>query len=100
MTTTEVDLAAVETNNEDEKMIEVCVRFFTDKIAPHGKVLPKHAGAVGMVRATANGLHGIKTTKPVPFNSLMEISSAIEQVLINNGIKLHPKSRMAKYLAD
>lgn len=81
-----------------QKMIEVKVRFWTDEIADAGHVLPKHAWAAGVVRLKRNELHEIVPDPPTPFNSLPELASVIEQVLIDHGIRLHPSRRMQKYM--
>jgi hypothetical protein len=84
-----------------EKMIEIKLRFWTDDIAPEvGKVKPKHAWTGGVVRMEANKSHGISTTKPVVFNSLLDVGSVIEDVLIRHGVVLHPSRKMRKYLKD
>jgi hypothetical protein len=84
-----------------EKMIEVKVRFWTDEIASDaGKVLPKHAWTSGVVRIESNKSHGLTNQNPVPFNSLLELGYAIEKVLLNHGITLHPSRRMRKYVRD
>jgi hypothetical protein len=82
-----------------EKMIEVKVRFWTDGITPGaGKVLPKNAWTSGVVRIDSNKSHGITPQSPVPFNSLLDVGAAIEKVLINHGITLHPSRKMRKYV--
>lgn len=82
-----------------EKMIEVKVRFFTDHIASgSGMIEPKHAWARGMVRICANQSHGITPGKSVPFNSLAEIPSAIERILIQEKVSLSLSPRMEKYV--
>lgn len=84
-----------------EKMIEIKVRFWTDKIAPTpGKLLPKHARTSGVVRIEGNKSHGITPGRPRPFNSLLDVGAAIEKVLIDHGVVLHPSRRMRKYLGD
>ena len=83
-----------------EKMIEVKVRFWTDNIASHDGILPKHARAAGVVRMERNDAHGIRPGTPKPFNSLAEIPAAIEKTLIEYGIVLHKSQKMQKYLAD
>src|ERR1039458_8810510 len=73
-----------------EKMVEVKVRFWTDSISSEvGKVIPKHALTSGVVRIKGNKSHGIAAGKPTPFNSLLDIGTAIEKTLIENGITLH-----------
>jgi len=82
-----------------KKMIELRVRFWTDNIAPKGRIQPKHAWAHGVVRIEPNEEHGIKPLSPVPFNSLMEVGTAMEKVLIKHGIVLHAEGKkMQKYL--
>ncbi len=82
-----------------EKMIEVKVRFWTDGIASDpGKVVPKNAWTSGVVRIDSNKSHGITPQSPVPFNSLLDVGAAIEKVLINHGITLHPSRKMRKYV--
>ncbi len=85
-----------------EKMIQVRLRFWTNKIARQkGKVLPKEAWTSGMVTIDANEAHGIKPRhKPMPFHSLMDIPVVIEKILIANGIKLHSSPKMKKYMAS
>jgi hypothetical protein len=84
-----------------KRMIEVKVRLWTDDLADGtGRIRPKHAWGAGVVRMTRNDAHEIVPGKPLPFNSLMEIPSKIEKVLIDHGIEIHPSSRMAKYTAQ
>ena len=57
---------------QGEKMIEIKLRFWTNKIAPEeGKVIPKHAWAAGVVRMERNRSHGIEPGWPAPFHSLL-----------------------------
>ncbi len=73
-----------------ERMIEMRVKLWTDEIATKkGDVLPKHAWDYGVVVITPNGTHGIKAAKPRPFNSLLELSAAIEKEIIAAGLTLH-----------
>lgn len=81
-----------------EKMIEVKVRFWTDKIAGKGKVSPRHARTAGVVRMEGNESHGIKPKQPRPFNSILEIPAVIERVLIEHGISLHRSRKARKYI--
>lgn len=83
---------------QGERMIEVRIRFFTNDIAPRrGAVRPKHAWASGMIRVAPNRSHGIKAGASRYFNSLMELTSVVEKVLIEHGIMLRPDQRMKKY---
>lgn len=83
-----------------EKMIEVKVRFWTDKLTDDPeKIIPKHAWASGVVRIKSNKTHGIKPEFNALFSSLMDIPSAIEKVLTAHNIKLRIGSQMKKYLS-
>lgn len=82
-----------------QRMIELKVRFFTNELAAKGRVIPKEGWTRGVVRVTPNEAHGIESGDPRHFNSLMELPAAIERVLIENGIVLHPTGKQAKYLA-
>jgi len=82
-----------------ERMIEIQVRFFTDKIAESkDNVVPKHCWTTGMVKIQTNKSHGIKQINPVPFNSLLDLTAIIEKVLIQSGIVMHKSNRMQKYI--
>jgi len=84
---------------QNEKMIEVRLRFWTNKISTEkGKVLPKHAQTGGVVRIERNETHGIVPRKPKPFHTLLDVGAIVEKVLIEHGIKLHPSERMRKYM--
>ena len=86
---------------QGEKMIEVKIRFWTNNIADeHGKVVPKNAWAAGVVRIERNKTHGIEPSKPLPFHSLLDVGSAIEKVLIEHGVVLHPGRKMKKYFSE
>jgi hypothetical protein len=81
------------------KMIEVKVRFWTDSITNRqGRIVPKHALTGGIVRLTTNDVHGIKASKAIPFNSLLDLPSKIEKLLIRDGIKLHLNRQMVRYV--
>jgi hypothetical protein len=82
-----------------KKMIEVKVRFWTNDLADgKGKIRPGHAWGSGVVRISPNDAHGIKPLDPIMFNSLAEIPSKIEKVLIDHGITIHKSERMKKYI--
>lgn len=82
-----------------ERMIEVKIRFWTDEMTGmKGYILPKHAWTAGVVRMERNDSHGIIPSNPRPFNSLMEIPTVIEKVLVQHGIKLHRIRRMVDYI--
>ena len=83
---------------QGERMIEIKVRFWTNDIAEgKGVILPKHAQSSGVVRIKRNSSHGIVPGKPLPFHSLMDLTSVIEKVLMAQGITLHSSRRMKKY---
>lgn len=82
-----------------ERTIEVKVRFWTNDIAEgEGRIYPKHAWGEGVVGMERNKVHGISPQSPVIFRSLMDLPAAIEKVLIQHGITVHPSTRMRKYL--
>lgn len=84
-----------------ERMIELKVRFWTDKIAGgKGRIHQKHAWGSGVVRMERNRAHNIDPQKAIPFNSLMELLAAIEKLLIQHDITIHPSTRMRKYFAS
>ena len=73
-----------------EKTIELRVRFFTNDIANRqGNILPKHAWDSGSVYTVVNESHGI-ATQGATFNSLPQVITAIEKVLMREGIQIHP----------
>ena len=80
-----------------EKMIEFKVRFWTNDIAEtRGHILPKHCWPAGMVYASRNDSHGIKSSRRMPFNSLDEVQNAIEQAMTDVGIKVQESKRRTK----
>lgn len=85
---------------QNERMIEVKLRFWTDGIARgKGYVVPKRAWAAGMARIEKNDTHKVSPQKPIPFNSLLDVGFAVEKVLIAHGIILQPGKRMQKYFS-
>ncbi len=97
--TKEIDKSVAREAKHGEKMIEIKVRFWTDGIAESaGSVIPKNAWTSGVVRIESNKTHSIRPQSPVPFNSLLDVGAAIEQVLVAHGITLHPSRRMRKYV--
>ncbi len=93
------ELAAKEAKH-GQKMVEVKVRFWTDDLAAEkGKIVPKHAWTAGVVRIERNDSHEIAPSQPVPFNSLLDLGTAIEKVLIQHGVVLHSSTKMKKYFA-
>jgi hypothetical protein len=81
-----------------ERMLTVTVRFWTNNIARgKGRIKPRNAWTSGTVRIEPNEPHGIRSRQDVKFHSLLTLPAAIEKVLIQNGITLHPATD-AKYL--
>lgn len=69
------------------------MRFFTNQLASEpGNVWPKHAWDRGRIYTTVNDIHGIEV-EGASFNSLAEISGAVEKLLVKAGIQLHPDGR-------
>lgn len=81
-----------------EKMIEIRIRFWTDGIASKkDHIQPKHGWTAGVVIMDRNESHEIVPREPAPFNSLFELPSVIEKVLISHGIILRASKKMQKY---
>ena len=84
---------------QGERTISLTLRFFTENIATEkGKIAPKHAWTNGTVALRSNASHGITSEPKKTFNSLLEITKAIEDVLIEGEIILHPTGKMKKYV--
>jgi len=84
-----------------ERTIEVKIRFFTNGFDDRrGYIKPKHGWTRGTIEIQRNDSHGIIPKRGRVFNSLMEISQAVEKVLIDHGITLHCESKMAKYIKE
>lgn len=85
-------------NSNDAKMIEIKIRFWTNNLSKEkGQINPKNAWSSGVVRIERNTLHSITPRNPRPFNSLLDVGSVIEKVLIENDVVLHPSNKMKKY---
>ena len=81
-----------------ERAIQLTVNFWTDGIVEgEGNIRPKHAWSFGIIDLRAKKAHGIKSSN-LHFDSLAEIPSKIEELLIREGITLHPGAKMAKYI--
>lgn len=73
-----------------EKMIELRIKFWTNDIAEDKNMIaPKHAWSSGVVSTRTNKAHGLTSDDPIIFNSLLELPSKIEELLIREGITLH-----------
>ncbi|MCB9720073.1 MAG: hypothetical protein H6756_04295 [Candidatus Omnitrophica bacterium] len=82
-----------------EKMIEIKVRFWTNKIADgKDEIIPKHCWDSGVVRIAPNKSHEIKSHNPIPFRSFMDIPRAIEDCITNAGLTIHADNYSYKYL--
>ena len=82
----------------EERMIEVKISFWTNDIASvEDNIVPKHAQSSGLISVEPSEAHEIVPASPIAFHSLMDITSALEKALIENGIVLHPGKRMRKY---
>jgi len=77
-------------------MIVVEVRLWTNDLSGDDRVQPKHAWSSGVVTMGANRLHGIEPQREVHFNSLTEISGAVEKVLKRSGVTIHPDRGMIR----
>lgn len=86
------------TASHGEKMIQINIRLWTDQMSEEpGKVIPKNAWGSGVVSLERNKTHGIVPSNPKPFNSMLDLGAAIEKVLIDGGIVVHPSRRTRKY---
>jgi hypothetical protein len=82
-----------------DKMIKMTIYFYTNDLASgDGNILKKHAWTTGVVQMRSNKSHDIPSQQGHLFNSLMEIPSIIEQVIIDNQITLHKSSQMNNYI--
>lgn len=82
-----------------EKTISLTLYFYTEGIAKEkGNIVPKHGWTNGTVALRSNPSHGIRSGPEHHFNSLLEITKAIEDVLIEGDIVLHPTGNMKKYV--
>ena len=50
-----------------------------------------------VVTVPANRSHGIPSGQPLPFNSLMQLTHAIEQAMSGAGIRVHTAPTRALY---
>jgi hypothetical protein len=82
-----------------EKMIELKIRFWTNHLSNTSStaIVPKHGWTSGVVRIKGNKAHGIVPGKPQIFNSLLDVGTAIERTLKDQGIILHISPGMRKY---
>ena len=86
-----------------DKTIALTVYFFTNDIATEkDNIVPKHAWTSGEVVLKSNPSHGIKTGPKSHFHSLLGLPQAIEEVLIDGKIILHPHpaGKTRKYVQD
>jgi hypothetical protein len=84
-----------------ERTISLRINFFTNNLGQEpGKVIPKHASEQGMVALRPNASHGIGSSPGIPFHSLAGLLVAIEDLLIREGITLHPNGTSRQYMAS
>ena len=86
-----------------EKTIGLTVYFFTNDIATEkDKIVPKHAWTSGEVVLKSNPSHGIKSGVKRHFHSLLGMATAIEDLLIEGEIILHPHptGKTRKYVQE
>ena len=82
-----------------QKMIEVRVRFWTDCLTDQkDAVIPKHAWDSGVVIIEGNKTHGITPDSPTPFNSILDLTSTIAKVLVDQGVTLHANRKLRKLI--
>jgi hypothetical protein len=85
---------------QGEKTIEVTIRFWTDGITTKkNSIIPKHAWDYGAIYLHQNGTHGIKPASPKPFNSILDLTSVLSQVLVQHGITLHGGRKLRKLIS-
>ncbi|UVT16035.1 MAG: hypothetical protein H8K04_00240 [Nitrospira sp.] len=82
-----------------EKTIAITIRLFTNSISrKKGRQVKRECWDVGTVYMHQNLSHGISASKPIPFHSLMDLSSKIELLITRQKIKLHPGNQSRKYI--
>ena len=82
-----------------DKMIEVRLRFWTDRIAEQkDRVIPKHAWDSGVVVMDGNKSHGIAPKPPKPFNSILDLHNVLAEVLTAHGVTLHANRKLRKLI--
>ena len=90
---------AARTAKHGDKMIEVRIRFWTDGIAEQkDTIIPKHAWDSGVVVMDSNKSHGIAPESPQPFNSILDLQSAIAKVLTEHGVTLRAHRKLRKLI--
>jgi len=84
-----------------ERMIEVRVRFWTNDIAKRkGAIMPRHAWDSGVLAVLQNAAHGISGTNPKPFNSLLDLSPVLAEMLMRQRITLHTGRKLKSLIKD
>jgi len=82
-----------------DKTIKASAIFWTDHIAKSkGEIKQKHGRGLGVVRIQGNHVHKITPGKPIPFNSLMDLTAKIEKLLIQHGIEIRRNGQMRRYM--
>lgn len=75
-----------------QKMVQLKIRFWARGLTG------KNVWSSGTVGLEANPTHGITASRDIPFNSLMQLSAKIEELLIRRGIKVRRAGKMTKYM--
>jgi len=82
-----------------EKMIEVRIRFWTDGLSGQKDlVIPKHAWDSGVIVMDGNKTHGITPASPQPFNSILDLTSVLAKVLVDQEVTLHTNRKLRKLI--
>jgi hypothetical protein len=82
------------------KMIQVKIYFWTNGMVPQkGGVLAKHAWDCGHVVLPANPKHHIRAGGRKQFRTLLQLGSAIEELLQKNGVTVHMGRGSRKYMS-
>jgi homospermidine synthase len=82
-----------------QKMIELTIRFWTNKISKkRGHIVKKECWDAGVVYMHENPAHGITSANPMPFHSLLDLPAKIEKLLIRHKVKTHRSNQSRKYI--
>jgi hypothetical protein len=73
-------------------MVQLVIDFWTDGIAPEGigYIVPKTAWDHGAVNIRAKKIHGIRSQRPIIFNSFEDLPDAVLTALKQAGVTLVP----------
>jgi hypothetical protein len=84
---------------KDLKMIKVEIRLWTNDLGENGEVSPGAAWDSGTITVPVNKRHGIKSGTQVRFDSIAQVSGAVERALIDAGVTLYHGRVSGKYFA-